>query len=98
MSAGAVLRANGSYEIDELKLGSENGAIDGFSFASSGTLKVSGTGESDKVHLPVSFLNASGLANLKNWNVDCDERKLQIINAGENGVVLSIIGLKVIVR
>ena len=77
---------------------SENGTIDGFSFASSGTLKVSGTGGSDKVHLPVTFLNASGLANLKNWNVDCDERKLQIIKADENGVVLSIIGLKVVVR
>lgn len=98
VSAGAVLRANGSYEIDELKLGSENGTIDGFSFASSGTLKVSGTGESDKVRLPVSFLNASGLENIKNWSIDCDERKLQIVKADENGVVLSIIGLKVIVR
>lgn len=98
VSPGAVLRTNRQYEIGELKLGPENGTIDGFSFAEGGTLVVPDAGDSDKVRLSVNFLNATGLENLKAWKVDCGGRRRKVFKVDGSGIVIAKVGFAIIAR
>ena len=100
-SEGAVLAADGDdLEISSLRIDSTGaGAIEGFTFAESGTLDVLGVENSGRVVLPGTYGNVSGFANIANWTltVDGEATKRRIIV--ENGtIVLVNPGMRVILR
>ena len=101
VSEGAVLAADGDdLEISSLRIDSTGaGAIEGFTFAESGTLDVLGVENSGRVVLPGTYGNVSGFANIANWTltVDGEATKRRIIV--ENGtIVLVNPGMRVILR
>ena len=101
VSEGAVLAADGDdLEISSLRIDSTGaGAIEGFTFAESGTLDVLGVGNSGRVVLPGTYGNVLGFVNIANWTltVDGEATKRRIIV--ENGtIVLVNPGMRVILR
>ena len=101
VAAGAVLRTRESIAIDSLALGESNGVIDGFSFASDGSLEVGATEGSSgdgRVRLSAEFRNCSGLGNLRKWKLLHDGKPMVVCSADENGVTLAPVGMRVVVR
>ena len=77
VSAGGKLTleaGGGAITLSKVKLDAspETGAgtIDGFAFASNGTLEIENVPVSGKAEIPVLFPNATGLENLANWNLE----------------------------
>ncbi len=71
VDAGATLRANQDVTLHALKVNASGaGTIDGFAFASSGTVDavLDGAG-SESVELPGTCVNCSGMENLAGWNL-----------------------------
>ena len=77
VAAGAVLRAEGPATISELEISSEGaGTIDGFAFAETGTLNLTGFASFGAIAvLPGTYANATGLANVENWSIDYGDGK-----------------------
>ena len=68
---GAVLRANQNVTLHSLKVNASGaGTLDGFSFASSGTLDavLDGAG-TESLELPGTYVNCSGMEDIARWNL-----------------------------
>ena len=94
VAAGAVLEAGtGGQEISALSLDTAGGGeINGFSFASSGTLDVSLDGRKGAVMLPTIFGGTTtNLANLGNWTLRVDgaecRSKCIVVQGGRVSIV-----------
>ncbi len=101
VDAGATLRANQDVTLHALKVNASGaGTIDGFSFASSGTLDavLDGAG-TESLELPGTYVNCSGMEGIAGWNLKVNgspSGKYRIrVNDGKirlviKGVVISI--------
>ncbi len=101
VDAGATLRANQEVPLHALKVDASGaGTIDGFSFASSGTLDavLDGAG-TESLELPGTYVNCSGMEGIAGWNLKVNgspSGKYRIrVNDGKirlviKGVVISI--------
>ena len=99
VASGATLRTKEAFTLDSLDLDAENGTIDGFAFASSGTLKVGVSTVKAPVRIPIAFRNVTGLENLKNWTAMAGQKTLcAVIVVDENGITLLPRGLSVSFR
>ena len=93
VAAGATLRAEGRRPtLSRLKISAlGGGTIDGFAFAEHGELHVVDV-SNGSVTLPVTFANAEGIANIRNWtlyvNGSATPSKMSI---DENGGVLRLL-------
>ena len=91
VAAGATLRAEGRRPtLSRLRISAlGGGTIDGFAFAESGELYVDDVSKGS-VTLPVTFANAEGIANIRNWTlyVNGSSSKMSI---DENGGVLRLL-------
>ena len=85
VAAGATLRAEGRRPtLSRLKISAlGGGTIDGFAFAESGELHVVDVSYGS-VTLPVTFANAEGIANIRNWTlyVNGSSSKMSIDESG----------------
>ena len=102
VASGAVLKADGVATISALKIDSEGaGTIDGFTFGKTGTIILDGfVRSSEKIVLPGTYVNATGLSNVAQWNVEySDGRKcISKIKAESDKLVLLPPGLVISVR
>ncbi len=99
---GAVLRAEGSVSISsvEVDVSKPAGTIDGFNFASGGTLNIVGDADlSGRIVLPVNIVNASGTQNISSWTATANGHRAAGKLAFEDGdLVFTQLGTTIIMR
>ncbi|MBR4613542.1 MAG: autotransporter-associated beta strand repeat-containing protein [Kiritimatiellae bacterium] len=99
---GAVLRAEGSVSISsvEVDVSKPAGTIDGFNFASGGTLNIVGDADlSGRIVLPVNIVNASGTQNISSWTATANGHRAAGKLAFEDGnIVFTQLGTTIIMR
>ena len=99
---GAVLRAEGSVTISsaEVDVSKPAGTIDGFNFASDGTLNIVGDADlSGRIVLPVNIVNASGTQNISSWTATANGHRAAGKLAFEDGnIVFTQLGTTIIMR
>lgn len=102
VASGATLRTHGgTIKIPNLEVDvNDCGVVDGFSFAESGTLKVTSDGSTGAIDLPDFLTNASDVENLTGWSLVLDGKaKPNWKIAVKNGrVSLVPPGLSIILR
>ena len=109
VASGATLRADiseneaaGKPVLSDITIASAGGGtIDGFAFASSGTLKIDGTTSgAGVISIPFTFANADGLANLASWSVQVNGSpvKNKTLSVTESGVTINPLATVVIMR
>ena len=102
VASGATLRTRGgTIKIPNLEVDvNDCGVMDGFSFAESGTLKVTSDGSGGAIDLPDFLANASDVENLTGWSLVLDGKaKPNWKIAVKNGRVSLIPpGLSIIIR
>ena len=80
VSSNATLRAAMPLTVNSLVLDptKQNGTLDGFVFAASGTITLRGERISlkDQLRIPMTFMNTTGVANLNSWSVVSGGRAL----------------------
>ena len=79
----------------------KSGTIDGFAFAESGTIAVTGTAAKlESVKIPLSFANAKDLANVNGWSVTYNDKPVRTVRvyATADSLELAKTGLCVIVK
>ena len=110
VAAGATLRADisaneaaGKPVLNSITVSSAgNGTIDGFAFAANGTLNVElQPGESMSGNIPITFTNATDLANVKNWSLKAngdDFNKTRNLRVTANGIEIIPPGMSIIFK
>lgn len=102
VAPGATLVAKGSpLTIGRLSVGaSGGGTLDGFAFAADGELSVAtGGADAQRLFLPMSFTNSTGLANLQNWSLTVDGKSSSArIVAASDGLAIIKKGISITVR
>ena len=69
VAPGAKIVADGDITLSSIKLAATGGgAIEGFAFAQSGTIDVTGWNNSHE-EIPLNFSNAANLSNVSKWNL-----------------------------
>ncbi len=94
---GAVLRAEGDVTIKSLEVDVTKpaGTIDGFAFASDGSISVSGISSlQNAIVLPVNIANVAGTPNFSGWTVRVGGRKGRIAYVGGH-LIASPLGIVV---
>ena len=103
VSSNATLRAATPLTVNSLALdpANPNGTLDGFTFASSGTITLLGERISlrDLLRIPITFANAAGIENLNSWSVVSGGRALRChVTATTNAVTLTPLGTVISIR
>jgi hypothetical protein len=98
VDAGATLCANGSFTINSLKLGENNGCINGFAFSENGTIEFTGSTDAKSFDLNVAFVNCIGLDNLKKWKVESAGKIIHVVGVNATGIQVAPYSLRVLVR
>ena len=98
VDAGATLCANGSFTINSLKLGENNGCINGFAFSENGTIEFTGSTDAKSFDLNVAFVNCTGLDNLKKWKVEYAGKIIHVVGVNATGIQVAPYSLRVLVR
>ena len=104
VASNAVLEALGDVELKTLSAdasGAGNGTVKGFSFATAGTLRVTGLGATaGRCEIPMTFEGCTGLENVSKWNllVNGAPAPNYCAKATAEGIVLMTNGTLLIVR
>lgn len=104
VASNAVLEALGDVELKTLSVdasGAGNGTMKGFSFATAGTLRVTGLGATaGRCEIPMALEGCSGLDNVSKWTllVNGAPAPNYCAKATANGIVLMTNGTLLIVR
>ena len=98
VAPGAKIVADGDITLSSIKLAATGGGtIEGFSFAQSGTIDVTGWNGSHE-EIPLDFVNAPNLSRISGWNLKlggvASSRRFAVTATGvrllERGLHLSI--------
>jgi hypothetical protein len=86
VAPGAKIAADGNITLSSITLAATGGGtIEGFSFAQSGTIDVTGW-DGSHAEIPLNFVNATGLANVSGWNLkiggDASSRRFAVTETG----------------
>jgi hypothetical protein len=104
VASNAVLEALGDVELKTLSVdasGAGNGTMKGFSFATAGTLRVTGLGATaGRCEIPMALEGCTGLDNVSKWTllVNGAPAPNYCAKATANGIVLMTNGTLLIVR